>query len=112
MAVKSSLCQDIGLGAHGDVILVVPDCSGKWTECHFIWSHVARRPWGMDVGLQCTGCYCLCPWSKPIVNQGVVVISCKFCRKQLTYSKPANLEWEGSMMEVGGGEWYVVHRLV
>ena len=114
VAVKDTLGEEAGLGAHGDVILVSRRSSAEpWVELRLVWSHNVVRPYGTDISLQCAKCGFLRPWSPPriIKRPEAVIIACKYCRHATTYTKPVDLERDGKMGRVGGGEW-LFHRRV
>jgi hypothetical protein len=57
MAFKSSLGQEVALGAHGNVILVTQcNKTGRWSKKTYVWAHLMQRPWGTDIPQQCGTC--------------------------------------------------------
>jgi hypothetical protein len=115
VAVKSALGEEIGLGSHGNVILVSRRIPAEpWVELTFIWSHNVARPYGEDVKLQCSGCSRLRPWNTPRFTKlpETVSIVCKYCGYCLKFTKPEDLERDGTMGKAGGGEWFVRRRVL
>jgi hypothetical protein len=124
-ALKCSLSEEAGLGAHGNVIVISRDNSGQWIERHYIWSHVASRPWGTEVSQQCPRCKRIRGWAKPKVVktidkspdgtnsiQHTIQHSCRFCSYSKRFAKPADLVRDGVMAESGSGQWYFSRRVL
>ena len=114
-AVKTALGEEVGLGSHGNVILMSRrSAQDPWVELHFVWCHNAARPFGAEVKLQCPQCFCLRPWLPPrlIKNPEAIAIVCRFCRHTTTYTKPVGLQRDGTMGNAGGGDWYITRRVL
>lgn len=112
VSIKASLSEEVGLGAHGNVIVVSRSKCGEWVERHFIWCHPATRPWGEDVTQQCPACCRLRSWKRPTVVGGTITLNCTGCRYQATYTKPQDLLLDGAMGKCGGGEWFFTRRVL
>lgn len=111
-SLKSSLSEEAGLGAHGNVIVISISNREIWTERHFVWSHPATRPWGHDITQQCPNCLCLRPWEKPSIIGNEIVLACGVCHKSNTFSKPKDMISDGVMGKCGGGEWFFTRRVL
>jgi hypothetical protein len=115
-AMKTSLGEETGLGAHGDVILVT-QClkTSEWTEKKFIWTHGVIRPWGTHFSQQCTNCGRLRSWKAPPFSaQNVPAkyrLTCTFCGASQKIKKPKNLTVDGTMAH-SGGQWCFTHRVL
>jgi hypothetical protein len=114
-AFKTSLSEEAGLGAHGNVILVSKSSkSGDWTERQFVWAHIGVRPWGNDVSQQCRNCGRLRVWGTPSADKATetVQVTCRFCSASLMFKKPPSLVRDGVMGESGRGQWYFSRRII
>jgi len=112
-ALKASLAEECGLGAHGNVIVVSRSGDTKdWIERQYMWSHNGTRPWGIDVSLQCPNCRRLRAFRKPIVKQDVVTLVCKYCNTSLEFKKPAGMIYDGAMASCGRGDWFFTRRII
>ena len=124
-ALKASLSEEVGLGAHGNVIVVSKANGGNWIERRYVWSHIGLCPWGTDVSQQCPHCKRLRLWDKPQVikdasqsNNGSKVVKyrvkhrCRSCQYSKMFNKSPDLILDGSMADYGRGQWYFTcHKL-
>ena len=122
-ALKASLSEEAGLGAHGNVHVISQENSGLWIERIYVWSHPASRPWGVEVSQQCPSCKRLRSWLKPkqirrrnivkntTTTSELIQHKCRFCGHFKCFTKPADLIHDGVMAESGRGTWFFTVRV-
>jgi hypothetical protein len=102
---EAVLPQEVELGAHSGVVLLQ---NGKVHR--FIWTHVVIRPWGFDVGPQCSSCRVLKPWEANWVN-GDIVLKCKWCGESSRFRKPSDMRMLGDVAQKSSaGCWGLITR--
>jgi len=123
-ALKASLSEEAGLGAHGNVTVISRESTGQWIRREYIWSHVASHSWGNDVSQQCGKCKRLCPWTKPKVAKKrklvdgssmtvhLVEHTCSFCGEGREFIKPDDLICDSAMGESSRGDWYFIRSVL
>ncbi|RDB30830.1 hypothetical protein Hypma_005838 [Hypsizygus marmoreus] len=98
------------LGAHTDVFIIKP---GE-PVTRFLWSHVARQPFGVPTPLQCGRCMSLLSWRKPSIKKDgkadalQISMKCKYCEYVFTVDRPDGLVkfTKGKISSTGHGDWY------